>query len=45
MEKFLGVGLKNALGLWLLFMLLSVMAKTVLTKHEVEGVSDFVRAS
>lgn len=44
MDKFLGIGLKNALGLWFLFMLLSLIAKTVLTKYEIEGLSDVVRA-
>lgn len=44
MDKFLGVGLKNAIGLWFLFMLFSIITKTVLTKYEIEGLSDVVRA-
>ena len=43
--KFLGVGIKNALGLWLLFLLFSVVAKVIFTKYEVEGLSEVVRAS
>lgn len=45
MDKFLGIGLKNAIGLWLLFMLFSLVIKTVFTKYEVEGVSEVVRAA
>ena len=44
MEKFLGVGLKNALGLWLLFLIFSLMAKVILTKYHVEGLSEVVNA-
>lgn len=43
--KFLGVGIKNALGLWLLFLLFSVVAKVIFTKYEIEGLSEVVRAS
>ena len=42
--KFLGVGIKNALGLWLLFLLFSLIAKVVFTKYEISGVSEVVRA-
>lgn len=42
--KFMGVGLKNALGLWLLFMLFSLVAKVVFTEYEIAGVSEVVRA-
>jgi hypothetical protein len=45
MDKFLGIGLKNAIGLWLLFMLFSLVIKTVFTKYEVEGISEVVRAA
>lgn len=45
MEKFLGIGLKNAIGLWLLFLVFSLITKTVFTKYEVEGLSDVVRAA
>ena len=44
MEKFLGIGLKNAFGLWCLFLLFSLVIKTVFTKYEVEGLSDVIRA-
>lgn len=42
MEKFLGIGLKNALGLWCLFIVFSVIAKTLLTKYEIKGLSEVV---
>ena len=45
MDKFLGIGLKNAIGLWLLFMLFFFFFKKVFTKYEVEGVSEVVRAA
>ena len=44
MDKFLGIGLKNAFGLWCLFLVFSLVAKVVFTKYEVEGLSDVVRA-
>lgn len=43
MDKFLGVGLTNALGIALFTMLVIVMSKVVFTKYEVEGLSDVVR--
>ncbi len=43
MDKFLGIGLKNAIGLWFLFFLFSLMAKTIFTKYEIEGLSEVVR--
>jgi len=42
--KFAGVGLKNILVLWMLFVLLTVMAKAILTKHPVRGLSEVVQA-
>lgn len=42
MDKFLGVGLVNAMGLWLLFMLLSIIAKTVANKYPIEGLTEFI---
>lgn len=42
-SKFLGIGLKNAMGLWLLFILFSVMAKVAFTKYDVPGLSEIVR--
>jgi hypothetical protein len=44
MEKFAGLGLKNVLVLWVIFIVLTVMAKTVLTKHHVSGLSEFVQS-
>ena len=44
MDKFLGVGLFNAFGLWCLFIVFSLMAKVIVTKYPVEGISDVVRA-
>ena len=44
-DKFLGIGLKNAVGLWCLFILFSVMAKSVLTKYEITGLSEVVRSA
>ena len=42
--KFLGVGLINAFGLWCLFVLFSVVAKVIVTKYPVNGVSEVVLA-
>jgi len=42
--KFAGLGLKNILILWLLIMILTVIAKVVLTKHPVAGLSEVVQA-
>ena len=42
--KFLGVGIVNALGLWLLFVMFSVMAKVIFTRYHVNGVSEIVLA-
>lgn len=44
MDKFLGVGLINAFGLWLLFVLLTVGMKVILTKHPIDGVSEIIQA-
>ena len=43
-EKFLGLGLTKILGLWLCLVLLTVGAKTVLTKHPVPGLSEIIQA-
>lgn len=43
--KFLGVGLTNAIGIALFTMLTSVCLKVVFSKHEIEGVSEVVRAA
>ena len=44
MDKFLGIGLKNAFGLWCLFMVFSIVAKVIVTKYPIDGVSEVVRA-
>lgn len=44
-DKFLGVGLTNALGIALLTMLVSVSLKVIFTKYEIEGVSEVVRTA
>ncbi len=43
-NKFLGVGLVNAVGLWFLFVLLTVGAKVIFTKHHIDGVSELIHA-
>jgi hypothetical protein len=44
-DKFLGIGLKKALALWLFFILMTVMAKAVLTRYPVSGLSEIVQAA
>ena len=44
MDKFAGLGLKNMLIISLFTILLIVMLKTILVKHPVEGLSQFVAA-
>lgn len=39
-NKFLGLGLVNLVGIWLLFTLMSVAAKTIAINYPIEGVSD-----
>nr|DAI59062.1 MAG TPA: hypothetical protein [Tectiviridae sp.] len=43
--KFLGLGLKNIIGLYFILMLISLLLKTVFTKYEVEGLSEIVRTA
>ena len=45
MDRFLGVGLVNALGIAILTMLVSIMLKVIFTEHEVEGLSQLVRTA
>lgn len=45
MDKFLGVGLTNALGIALFTLLISVALKVIFTKYEIEGVSEVVRTA
>ena len=42
--KFLGVGIINAFGLWCLFVAFSLIAKVIVTKYPVTGVSEVVLA-
>ena len=44
-EKFLGVGLTNALGIALLTLLVSVVLKVIFTEHEIEGLSEVIRTA
>lgn len=44
MDKFLGLGLKNLIGVLLFVIIGIVVLKTVLTKHPVKGVSEVVQA-
>lgn len=44
-EKFLGVGLINAVGIGVLAMLVSLFLKTVFTIKEVEGLSEVIRSA
>lgn len=43
-SNFLGVGLKNAMGLWLFFILMTVVAKVAFTKYPVKGASEVINA-
>ena len=45
MDKFLGVGLTNALGIALFTLLISVALKVIFTKYEIEGVSEVIRTA
>lgn len=44
MDKFLGVGLVNALGLWFLFVLLTVGAKVIVTKYPINGLTEIIHS-
>ena len=44
-DKFLGVGLINAVGISVLAMLVSIFLKIIFTKYEVEGLSELVRTA
>ena len=44
-ERFLGVGLINALGIGVLAMLVSILLKIVFTQYEVEGLSELIRTA
>ena len=43
MDKFMGVGLTNALAIAIFSMMISVMLKIIFTKYEVEGLSQIIR--
>ena len=42
MDKFAGVGLKNIILIWLVCMILSMMAKVILIKYPVDGLTQVV---
>lgn len=44
MNKFLGVGLKSAVALWIFFVIMTVVAKVVFTKYKVAGVSEIIQS-
>ena len=44
-DKFLGVGLFNAVGIGVLAMLVSIFLKIIFTKYEVEGLSELIRTA
>lgn len=41
-EKFLGMGLKKGVSLWVFIILLTVVAKVVLNKYPIKGVTDII---
>ncbi|WP_215586109.1 hypothetical protein [Bacillus mycoides] len=41
--KFAGIGLKNILAIFFLFIIFIVMAKVVLTKYPVKGISEVIQ--
>lgn len=41
-EKFMGVGLKKALALWIFIIIMTVVAKVVLNKYPVKGLTDII---
>ena len=43
-EKFAGVGLLNLIAIWLMIMVLTVMAKVVVAKYPIAGISDIILA-
>lgn len=45
MDKFLGVGLVNLIGIAVFVTLFSIATKVIFTKYEVEGLSQIVRAA
>ena len=42
MDKFAGVGLTNIFLIWLCCIVFSLMAKVILTKYHVDGLSEVV---
>ncbi|WP_179865938.1 hypothetical protein [Bacillus wiedmannii] len=41
--KFAGIGMKNILAIWFLFIILTVMAKVILTKYPIKGISEVIQ--
>jgi hypothetical protein len=44
-SKFLGVGLKNLILIWMVLTVFSLMAKVILTKHPIDGFSQVIQAA
>jgi hypothetical protein len=44
LDKFAGVGLKNVILIWLLCVVFTVMAKVILAKHPVPGISEVIHS-
>lgn len=44
MEKFMGLGLKKLIAITVFVWIATVAAKTVLAKHPIAGLSDFIHA-
>ena len=44
-DKFLGIGLQNALGIAIFTLIVSVTLKVIFTKYEIEGISQVVRTA
>jgi hypothetical protein len=44
MDKFLGLGLKNLIGVFLFIVLMILLTKVVFTKYQVKGVTEAVQA-
>ena len=45
MDKFLGVGLKTAMLLWIFMMIMTPLAKAIAVKYPIKGLSDIILAN
>jgi putative flippase GtrA len=43
-KRFAGVGVVNVVVLWILFILLTVMAKVILAKYPVKGLTEVIQS-